>query len=845
MWLRKGCSNLLNSCLFQKDGIVATVRAICDVYSEPKSKPNCDSWAQHVILGKLFVMAVKSKKGDDLCCRSICSQVIELLSAEKLKDSKDYARAGLACLSMLWDEDKEVCTDYILKFIFPFITDDRQVPCQMKVVCQLTDNSRCADDQVKDNGCTKEESKVNSGKQSYIPDSEIDSSLALIHFCFVENDPGMSLPSKLLAPVFPVLLKKFHCVETHFNRKSIIKSLLIKFLVSCGDESLLSQTLNSVLFEGSYSSSEMEKLAHEKEHSESENGVQNLEENEEDLLKDILERHLRTETLDKPVEEIDGVCVLGWGSIPLLDLVSSDGGGEAAEVLFRYILSVFPKVGEKSSVCKESEWLLCIAKQSVATKILCHLLEVPAVSEQIRKHPIDVVTFLGNFLAAEAEKVFGKNGRFQVADETGELVNRPETQTDDSLLNVLGESSFPPFLNFSAEETKNQIPGKEVKNESEEENHSEFVLVALLILKSLCECGHSESEENWWNPLRSILPQIRAFRRESSCPEVRAMAEDLACAILTKGKVGKSPATESFRERGENLSKTENQKNVPLEDQESCDQRPAESGESEFEAALKMAHENAVHLRGHALIRLSKLIKSKDAITLRHKSALLELFQANLKDDDSYIYLASINGLEQLGNMFPDQVLESLADEFAEISIVKAGDKAFNNVRLKVGEALLKVTRTLGEMVPKYSTLLLNAFLGGVRDGDGLVRASSLSNLGEVCKLLSFRIGSIITEVLWCVRCVLETDVAVEARRAAVLVITLLLQGMGVEIFKVLETILPEMYRTLKTVRDSDSDEIVKIHAQMALEEVNRITKEFLFPQQKLQKKIFVLDVPS
>jgi hypothetical protein len=43
--------------------------------------------------------------------------------------------------------------------------------------------------------------------------------------------------------------------------------------------------------------------------------------------------------------------------------------------------------------------------------------------------------------------------------------------------------------------------------------------------------------------------------------------------------------------------------------------------------------------------------------------------------------------------------------------------------------------------------MLLNAFLVGTKDSDHFVRASSLSNLGEVCKALGFRIGPVVTEV--------------------------------------------------------------------------------------------------
>ena len=57
-------------------------------------------------------------------------------------------------------------------------------------------------------------------------------------------------------------------------------------------------------------------------------------------------------------------------------------------------------------------------------------------------------------------------------------------------------------------------------------------------------------------------------------------------------------------------------------------------------------------------------------------------------------------------------------------------------VRTKLGEALVRATKELADLTPKYKNLLLNAFFGTASDPEPLVRASSLSNLGEVCRNL-------------------------------------------------------------------------------------------------------------
>lgn len=58
---------------------------------------------------------------------------------------------------------------------------------------------------------------------------------------------------------------------------------------------------------------------------------------------------------------------------------------------------------------------------------------------------------------------------------------------------------------------------------------------------------------------------------------------------------------------------------------------------------------------------------------------------------------------------------------------------------------------------------------------------------------------------------------------------------------QVLGDVLLELYRTLKWVVRSDLDEVSVLHARLALEELDDVMRKFIFPQQKLEKKIVVL----
>ncbi|TKS73734.1 Transport and [Collichthys lucidus] len=135
----------------------------------------------------------------------------------------------------------------------------------------------------------------------------------------------------------------------------------------------------------------------------------------------------------------------------------------------------------------------------------------------------------------------------------------------------------------------------------------------------------------------------------------------------------------------------------------------------------------------------------------------------------------------------------------------------------------------------------MGVFLQGTRDPDQSVRASSLSNLGELCQRLDYALGPLAQELSSCLTALIKTEREAEVRRAAVHVITLLLRGLSDRATQVLSDVLLDLYRALKWVVRSDPDDVAVLHAQLALEELSDVMKRFVFPEQKLEKKIVVL----
>lgn len=95
-----------------------------------------------------------------------------------------------------------------------------------------------------------------------------------------------------------------------------------------------------------------------------------------------------------------------------------------------------------------------------------------------------------------------------------------------------------------------------------------------------------------------------------------------------------------------------------------------------------------------------------------------------------------------------------------------------------------------------------------------------------------------------CVHSVISNDKSPQVRRAAVTVLRQLFIGLDAEMIAFLkEDILP-IYRSLKQIYNNDEDDVMKLQAQLALEELNENMKNFVLPSFKLhdEKKIVMLN---
>ena len=182
--------------------------------------------------------------------------------------------------------------------------------------------------------------------------------------------------------------------------------------------------------------------------------------------------------------------------------------------------------------------------------------------------------------------------------------------------------------------------------------------------------------------------------------------------------------------------------------------RGEHSQHSAFQAALVDLGDVLLPVKAHGILALAKLVEARDSEALACTQSLIVIFKENLRHTDSYVYLAAIDGLVALASTLPKDVIPLLCQEYVCLSSSResSGQKKeglSEKVQhvLKMGEALVRAARALGDLLPHYSEALLDSIMVNVRSTDAAVRTSALSNMADVCSLLHWSFGRVQNEV--------------------------------------------------------------------------------------------------
>lgn len=257
-----------------------------------------------------------------------------------------------------------------------------------------------------------------------------------------------------------------------------------------------------------------------------------------------------------------------------------------------------------------------------------------------------------------------------------------------------------------------------------------------------------------------------------------------------------------------------------------------DSSQITFEEAMKLMRSGEIYCKVYGSDTMIKLLKIRDQQCIQNRHVVLAVALENLKETESYAYLNIIRLLVALTREMDSEVIDALIAEYRN-------QERDVNERLKVGEALVKVVQYLGDLSAKFQDILIRCFLSGSRDHNNEFRASSLSNLGTICKLLSYQIHKFFQEMLQQLEIILQSDEYLPSKRASALVLSQVLEGMP-NLMDFQEFLLP-VYRLLKNVLAYEHDTQTRIHAEIGLQYLNSKTKDFLNPDLKVSKEIRIL----
>lgn len=541
---------------------------------------------------------------------------------------------------------------------------------------------------------------------------------------------------------------------------------------------------------------------------------------------------------------------------PIVELLCAKELEESAVVgeLFSSLLLTYMHVrksgqggnGHSSSVTASAE-----STQGSSLLRLYEEAKLPTTSEGVEM----ILTFLLSIIESLGPSVLRSSATImQCITTVLETYHTPQK----NLVDVM-EDSVPTGVSIEVVQ-----PTASAHREEDGGEDAEILTVCIGVVLTILEAGASQRPESEELQLNKMLPVLEALSQHVR-PEIAELATDARTQILSRG--------------AEEISATSGKRS-----REKSFQEVLVDVESDLRSPL-------VPLRARGMAILTKLVRKSRVQRGMSEwneriAPLLVIYLSQLDDKESYVYLAAVQGLAALCDAHPDESIPLL------VTALRESTNSLET-RIKLSEALLFTAKRCGETLPKYAKILVYAYLDCIRPPARAIaaptsrfmliqevntnepttaqpsqqtapdlvastlRASCLSNLAEVCVLLQWGLHPFLQDVLTCAFGILQWELeavpsqqqpllqessstadktqpssVVTVRRGAVFLLKYLLQIMGWKVLDIMPDQLKPMYHTLKYVERTDRDQVVVFHAKKALEALNEIMRQELFPQQ-------------
>ncbi|KAI8878263.1 hypothetical protein K501DRAFT_258909 [Backusella circina FSU 941] len=253
-----------------------------------------------------------------------------------------------------------------------------------------------------------------------------------------------------------------------------------------------------------------------------------------------------------------------------------------------------------------------------------------------------------------------------------------------------------------------------------------------------------------------------------------------------------------------------------------------EESKEKYRTAMKSLQDDLMPIRAHGIGMLKEMVLAKDPLVSSGEGLdqVLDIFIRLVQDEDSYIYLNAVKGLSALTDVHGNEIIKKLGEIYSD-----ENEKLDN--RLRIGEALLQTIQRCGEALGKYVHTLVKPLetVLARRQVDSHLRVSALSILSMACQTCPVALSGQMSELIDWVLNILEIEKkSPEVRRAATVLILSLFRGLAAQaLYEYPAESLKRTYRTLRYIEETDSDQLARYQARIALSDLDAIMRKEIF----------------
>lgn len=260
------------------------------------------------------------------------------------------------------------------------------------------------------------------------------------------------------------------------------------------------------------------------------------------------------------------------------------------------------------------------------------------------------------------------------------------------------------------------------------------------------------------------------------------------------------------------------------------------STQKEIDSITKNLNDDLVPVRVHALVRLKQLILANNKQIIEQIPYLYGVVESTLVDQESYVFLASINLIAEMCVRKTSDILPKLMELYSRRDLTV-------QQRLNVGEVLVRLTKQLNKTAPYYATQIMKILLNeATQEDDELLRMSRLTNIGELCRYLGDSLGKYFLDILTCVEQLINhSDSPIELKCAGIELLRTALMGVDESTIESIQLEMKSVYMLLKKLRYKTLDDKLCLLIDLTLDEIDRLAKDMLgmvLVQDKSQHRI-------